>query len=62
MSAVPNTVTDQEVLARIGRSPGSKAGYKQLVREFGLGGGRDRRMLLEQLAELEKRGALRRLA
>ncbi len=41
--------------------PGSKAGYKQLVRELSLGGGRERRLLLEQLARLTARGALTKL-
>ncbi len=42
----------------IERSPGHRAGYKQLVRELGLGGGRERRLLLEQLARMTARGAL----
>ena len=50
--------SDRDLLARIGRSPGSRAGYKQLVRELGLGGGRERRLLLEQLARLSARGDL----
>ena len=45
-------MTDRELVARIARSAGGKAGYKQLVRELGLGGGRERRLLLEQLARL----------
>jgi ribonuclease R len=48
--------SDRELLARIGRSPAGRAGYKQLVRELGLGGGRERRLLLEQLARLTSRG------
>ena len=51
-------MTDRELVARIARSPGSKAGYKQLVRELGLGGGRERRLLLEQLARLTASGKL----
>jgi ribonuclease R len=51
-------MTDRELLARIARSPGGKAGYKQLVRELGLGGGRERRLLLEQLARLTASGQL----
>jgi ribonuclease R len=51
-------MTDRELVSRIARSPGGKAGYKQLVRETGLGGGRERRLLLEQLARLTARGAL----
>ena len=45
-------------MARIAASAGRKAGYKQLVRELGLGGGRERRLLLEQLARLTVRGQL----
>ena len=51
-------MTDRELVARIARSAGGKAGYKQLVRELGLGGGRERRLLLEQLARLTVRGEL----
>ena len=54
-------MTDKELLARITRSAGQKAGYKQLVRELSLGGGRERRLLLEQLARLTVRGALTKL-
>jgi ribonuclease R len=51
-------MTDRELVTRIARSAGQKAGYKQLVRELGLGGGRERRLLLEQLARLTVRGEL----
>jgi ribonuclease R len=51
-------MTDRELVARIARSAGGKAGYKQLVRELGLGGGRERRLLLEHLARLTARGEL----
>jgi ribonuclease R len=51
-------MTDRELVALIARSAGAKAGYKQLVRELGLGGGRERRLLLEQLARLTVRGEL----
>ena len=51
-------MTDRELVARIARSSGGKAGYKQLVRELGLGGGRERRLLLEQLARITARGQL----
>ncbi len=51
-------MTDRDLLAQIARSPGGKAGYKQLVRELGLGGGRERRLLLEQLARITARGDL----
>jgi ribonuclease R len=54
-------MTDRELVARIARSPGSKAGYKQLVRELSLGGGRERRLLLEQLNRLTARGELTKL-
>src|SRR5215469_850485 len=54
-------MTDRELVARISRSAGGKAGYKQLVRELGLGGGRERRLLLEQLARLTSRGELSKL-
>src|ERR1700739_686914 len=52
--------SDRDLLARITRSAGSKAGYKQLIRELGLGGGRERRLLLEQLTRLVARGELTR--
>ncbi|MGP8176226.1 MAG: ribonuclease R family protein [Terracidiphilus sp.] len=54
-------MTDKELIARIARSAGGKAGYKQLVRELSLGGGRERRLLLEQLARLTARGELAKL-
>ncbi len=54
-------MTDRELVARIARSAGGKAGYKQLVRELGLGGGRERRQLLEQLERLTARGELAHL-
>ena len=54
-------MTDAELVARIARSAGQKAGYKQLVRELSLGGGRERRLLLEQLARLFARGVLVKL-
>ncbi len=57
MSGHPYPHTDREVLRRIQRA-GGRAGYKQLVRELGMGGGRERRMLLEQLARMATRGAL----
>ncbi|HEV2274165.1 MAG TPA: RNB domain-containing ribonuclease [Acidobacteriaceae bacterium] len=53
-------MTDRDLLRRIERSPGQTAGYKQLVRELGLGGGRERRMLLEQLDRLTAQGELTR--
>ena len=54
-------MTDRELVERVARSAGGKAGYKQLVRELGLGGGRERRLLLEQLARLTVRGTLVKL-
>ncbi len=54
-------MTDKELLTRIARSAGQKAGYKQLVRELSLGGGIQRRLLLEQLARITARGALVKL-
>jgi ribonuclease R len=54
-------MTDTELVARIARSAGQKAGYKQLVRELSLSGGRERRLLLEQLARLSARGELVKL-
>jgi len=51
-------VTDRELLRHIERSPNQRAGYKQLVREFSLGGGRERRLLLENLARLTVAGHL----
>ena len=51
-------MTDRELLRQIERSPGHRAGYKQLVREFSLGGGRERRLLLEHLARLTAAGHL----
>jgi ribonuclease R len=54
-------MTDRELVSRIARSAGGKAGYKQLIRELGLGGGRERRLLLEQLARLTARGELAKI-
>ena len=60
MSGHPYPHTDREILRRVQRA-GGRAGYKQLVRELGMGGGRERRMLLEQLARMAMRGALVKL-
>lgn len=60
MSGHPYPQTDRELLRRVERA-GGRAGYKQLVRELGMGGGRERRMLLEQLAKMTARGALVKL-
>jgi ribonuclease R len=54
-------MTDRELIQRITRAPGQRAGYKTLVRELGLGGGRERRLLLEQLARITARGELIKL-
>ena len=51
-------MTDKELFERVARSSGQRAGYKQLVRELGLGGGRERRLLLEQLDRLTASGQL----
>src|SRR6202789_1619949 len=51
-------MTDRALLRRIERSARQRPGYKQLVRELGLGGGKERRMLLEQLDRLTARGEL----
>ncbi len=61
MGHVPHPRSDRELLQRIGRASGAKAGYKQLVRELGLGGGRERRLLVEQLTRMVARGDLRKL-
>src|SRR5262252_9511773 len=58
MPGHPYQQTDRELLRRIERSAGQRAGYKQLIRELGLGGGRERRLLLEQLARMTARGEL----
>ena len=57
MAKSPYPQTDRELTRRIERS-GGRAGYKQLIRELGLGGGRERRLLLEQLARMTARGEL----
>jgi ribonuclease R len=58
MAQTPYPQTDREILRLIERSAGHRAGYKQLVRELGLGGGRERRLLLEQLTRITARGEL----
>ena len=57
----PYPNTDRELIRRVERSAGGRAGYKQLVRELGLGGGRERRLLLEQLARITARGELAKI-
>ena len=61
MARSPYPHSDRELLARIRRSSQGKAGYKQLIRELGLGGGRERRLLLEQLTRMVARGDLQKL-
>jgi ribonuclease R len=58
MARTPYPRSDRDLLHRISRSAGGKAGYKQLVRELGLGGGRERRLLVEQLTRMVARGEL----
>ncbi|WP_433975209.1 ribonuclease R family protein [Tunturiibacter lichenicola] len=58
MAHTPYPQTDRELMRLIERSQGHRAGYKQLIRELGLGGGRERRLLLEQLARITARGEL----
>ncbi|NYF91662.1 VacB/RNase II family 3'-5' exoribonuclease [Tunturiibacter empetritectus] len=58
MAHTPYPQTDRELMRLIERSPGHRAGYKQLIRELGLSGGRERRLLLEQLARITARGEL----
>ncbi len=58
MSKTPHAQTDRDLLRRIEHSAGHRAGYKQLVRELGLGGGHERRLLREQLARITDRGEL----
>ena len=60
MARTPYPRTDRDLIARISRSAGGRAGYKQLVRELGLGGGRERRLLLEHLTRMVARGELTR--
>ncbi len=60
MPGSPYPHTDREILRRVERA-GGRAGYKQLVRELGMGGGRERRMLLEQLTKMTARSALVKL-
>src|SRR5271155_5263232 len=54
----PYPHTDRDLIRRIERSPNSRAGYKQLIRELSMGGGRERRLLLEQLTRITARGEL----
>ncbi|SEG61725.1 RNAse R [Bryocella elongata] len=61
MARSPYPRSDRDLISRIGRSAGGRAGYKQLIRELGLGGGRERRLLLEQLTRMVARGELLRV-
>ncbi len=54
-------MNDRELLRHIERLPGGRAGYKQLVRELGLGGGQERRELREQLGRLTGARQLRQI-
>jgi ribonuclease R len=45
-------MNDRDLLRHIEKLPGGRAGYKQLVRELGLGGGEERRQLRQQLGRL----------
>jgi ribonuclease R len=58
MARTPYPQSDREILRLIERAAGHRCGYKQMVRELGLGGGRERRLLLEQLARMTARGEL----
>jgi ribonuclease R len=58
MAQGPYARSDRDLAARIARSAGGKAGYKQLVRELGLAGGRERRLMVEQLTRMVARGDL----
>jgi ribonuclease R len=58
MARTPYPRSDRDLIQRISRSSGGRAGYKQLVRELGLGGGRERRLLVEQLTRIVARGEL----
>jgi ribonuclease R len=60
MVRTPYPHSDRDLIARISRSAGGRAGYKQLVRELGMGGGRERRLLLEQLTRMVASGELTR--
>jgi ribonuclease R len=52
------SMDDRELLRHFERLPGGRAGYKQLVRELGLGGGQERRLLREQLGRMTARRQL----
>jgi ribonuclease R len=54
-------MTDRDLLRLIERSSGQRAGYKQLVRELSLPGGRERRELVERLDRLTAAGRLVKL-
>jgi ribonuclease R len=54
----PYPHSDRELIRLVERSASHRAGYKQLIRELGLGGGRERRLLLEQLGRITARGEL----
>jgi ribonuclease R len=56
-----DAIQDHELLRRLERSPRQRTGYKQLVRELGMGGGRERRLLREQLDRLTAAGRLTKI-
>ena len=59
--STPYPQSDRELIRMVESSSSARAGYKQLIRELGLGGGRERRLLLEQLARITLRGDLIKL-
>jgi len=55
-------LSDRQIIEKIERQPKQTAGFKQLVRELGLGGGNARRELHDHLTKLVRRGELTELA
>src|SRR3954469_6710799 len=55
-------LNDKDILRHIERQPKQTAGFKQLVREMGIGGGNARRELHDVLTKLVRRGDLAELA
>ncbi len=51
-------MNDRELLQFLRRRPGQRASYKQIIHEFGMGGGGERRVLREQLHSLVAQGRL----
>jgi ribonuclease R len=54
-------ISEAAILKKIAQQPKRAAGFKQLVRELGIGGGDQRRELADRLKNLIKRGELRAL-